>query len=132
MFVEDRRFGCVTASEGGYVLAIDPDTEVAPDVGSIRAARFPAGFSKRGLIEGAPDLAVEVISPSDSPADALRKQALCEREKVPLVWWADQEAQTLTVLKRGASARVLTREGTLDGGEVLPGFTLDLEAIFRE
>jgi Uma2 family endonuclease len=77
-------------------------------------------------------LAVEVISPSDKRADIAQKQSLYAKAGVPLVWWVDPERREVTVYRLGQTPEVIEATGVLDGGDVLPGFTLELRAIFRD
>jgi len=122
--------GHVSTAEGGFILGRNPDTVIAPDVGFFRSGRFPGELPDRGFYPMPPDLAVEVISPSDSRALITRKQELYDRASVPMVWWVDPESQTVTVHRPGHEPQVLDSSGTLDGGEVLPGFSLPVERIF--
>lgn len=77
-----------------------------------------------------PDLAVEVISPTDRKADIRHKQALYTKAEVPLVWWVDPERKTVTVYRFGQELEVVDAARMLEGGDVLPGFTLQVEKIF--
>jgi Uma2 family endonuclease len=131
-FVVEHGLGYVTNSDGGYILNQDPATVVAPDVGFFRGNRFPGGVPERGFYPLPPDLAVEVISPSDRKADIAQKQALYRRAGVPLIWWVDPRRRTVTVYRPDREPEVVDESGTLEGGDVLPGFTLDLETIFRD
>ncbi len=79
-----------------------------------------------------PDLAVEVISPTDRKSDIAAKQELYRRAGVPLVWWVDPERKTVTVYRLGQAPEVVEATGALDGGDVLPGFTLDVQTIYRD
>ncbi|MGD9714505.1 MAG: Uma2 family endonuclease [Thermomicrobiales bacterium] len=129
-YAETQNPGLFTNAEGGFVLSRNPNTVVAPDIGFVKGERLPAGLPS-SFIEGCPDLAVEVISPTDGPADIARKQALYARAGVPLVWWVDPEARTVTIHRPGQPPAVIDEKGTLDGGDVLPGFSLAVERIFR-
>ncbi len=71
--VKKRRLGRLYSSDTGFVLREDPDIVRSPDVSFVRKERFPLPVTSRGFIRGAPDLAVEVRSPSQSPADLSRK-----------------------------------------------------------
>jgi Uma2 family endonuclease len=129
-FVKARRLGYVTGADGGYVLSNNPHTVVAPDVGFYRRDRYPGGVPERGYYPMPPDLAVEVISPTDERADMRQKQELYARAGVPLIWWVDPEARTVTVHQPGHEPKVLDASQTLDGADVLPGFSLPVEHIF--
>jgi Uma2 family endonuclease len=129
-FVLEHRLGYATNADGGYILSSNPHTVVVPDVGFYRRDRFPGGMPERGFYPMPPDLAVEVISPTDERADMRQKQELYARAGVPLVWWVDPEARTVTVHQPGHEPRVLDASQTLDGGDVLPGFSLPVERIF--
>lgn len=125
-----QRLGHMTGSDGGYILEENPQTVVSPDFGFVRKERLPHGFSARGFCPTSPDLAVEVISPTDQKSDIAKKQELYRRAGVPLVWWVDPERRTVTVHWIGQEPEVLDVSSTLDGGDVLPGFTLAVEEIF--
>ena len=60
------------------------------------------------------------------------KQALYAKAGVPLVWWVDPERKIVTVYRLGQEVEVIDATGMLDGGEVLPGFALELPTIFRD
>ncbi|HET9662477.1 MAG TPA: Uma2 family endonuclease [Thermomicrobiales bacterium] len=130
--VDDQQLGYVTGSSGGYILNQHPATVVAPDAGFVRGDRFPAGIPDRGFCPAPPDLAVEVISPTDRKADIVQKQELYRRAGVPLVWWVDPDRKTVTVHRLGHEPEVVEATGVLDGGDVLPGFELNLRTIFRD
>jgi Uma2 family endonuclease len=130
-FVDEHDLGYVTVADGGYLLERNPDSVVAPDVAFVRGDRLAQGYPRRGYAPLRPDLAVEVRSPTDEPRHIRTKQALYERIGIPLAWWVDPDAQTVTVREPGQAPVVVDRTGVLDGGEVLPGFRLPLATIFR-
>ena len=68
-FVIEHELGCLTNADGGYILNHDPATVVAPDIGFGRGDRFPDGIPDRGFCPVPPDLAIEVISPTDTKAE---------------------------------------------------------------
>jgi Uma2 family endonuclease len=125
-FVLQHGLGHVTNADGGFILSSHPHTVVAPDIGFYRGEGPP----ERGFRPKPPDQAVEVISPTDERADIARKQELYTRAGVPLVWWVDPEARTVTVHHPGREPRVLEASQMLDGGKILPGFSLPIEHIF--
>jgi Uma2 family endonuclease len=67
-YVRTNNLGCVTGPHTGFVLARDPDTVRAPDISFVRQDRIPTPRPVK-YWDGAPDLAVEVLSPSDSATD---------------------------------------------------------------
>jgi Uma2 family endonuclease len=71
VYIMRDELGICGDADWGFKLASDPDIVRAPDVGFLRAARIPADGVPRGFWPGAPDLAVEVISPSDRMVDVL-------------------------------------------------------------
>jgi Uma2 family endonuclease len=130
-FVRERSLGVVFAAETGFLLRREPDTVRAPDVAFVRAARSPESESGEGFFPGAPDLAVEVVSPSDSFSEV--------EEKV--FQWLGAGAGAVLVLnpsRRNASLyrgkedfRLFTEGETLDLSFVVPGFSISVSAIFE-
>ena len=92
-------------------------------------ARLP-GPVLRGVLEGPPDLAVEVLSPNNRPAKVARKVADYLAHGVGLVWEVDTDARTITVHRPRALPHVLRGDGVLDGEEVLPGFHIGVADVF--
>lgn len=118
-YVLEHGLGYTSNAETGYILSTDPHTVVAPDVGFFRPDRYPDDFPERGYFPMPPDLAVEVISPTDRRADIARKQTLYARAAVPLVWWVDPEARTVTVHRPGQEPEVLDESMMLDRKSVV-------------
>jgi Uma2 family endonuclease len=78
----------------------------------------------------APDLAVEVLSPTDRMGDALAKISMYLQAGVQIVWLVDPSSQTVTVFQPDAAPATLRTGDTLDGGSVLPGFSLPVAEMF--
>jgi Uma2 family endonuclease len=97
----------------------------APDVSYYRARP-----QTRGIVRGAPDLAVEVLSPDEGSAAVQDKVAEYLAAGVPLVWVLDTAREAATVHRPGQPARVLGPEAVLTGEEVLPGFRLPLVELW--
>ncbi len=113
------------------ILQRDPDTLRAPDVGYFRRETLPGGQVPIGFFEGvAPDIAVEVISPSDRPGEVLAKAAEWLRGGAKLVWLVDPEDQRVLVLEPGHDIRALSMDDTLDAEPVLPGFAVPVRDLF--
>jgi Uma2 family endonuclease len=129
-FVDQRRLGQVVAAETGFTLFRDPDTVRAPDVGFIRQERLPDP-AQRGFAEIAPDLAVEVLSPGDSPGEVLAKVADWLRAGSTLVWVVDPIRRKARVYRAAGSESEIAEDGGLDGETVLPGFSCPLLKILQ-
>jgi Uma2 family endonuclease len=130
--VRERKLGYTTAAETGYILFKNPngkDTVRAPDVGFVAAHRLPKGLPS-SYIPCAPDLAVEVVSPNDSAAEIHDKVSDYLRYGTRMVWVFYPTSKS-GVAYTPDGAQVVDSDGTLDGGDVLPGFTLALKDIFE-
>ena len=83
-----------------------------------------------GYFEGAPDLAVEVLSPDDPQEDVRERVAEWLEAGALAVWVVDPRAHSVTVHESRAEPLVLGEANTLRGGRVLPGFELGVAEIF--
>ena len=101
----------------------------APDVAFVAAARAPAP-DLTGFFPGPPDLAVEVVSPTDRPADVEAKSREWLAAGCRMVWVVDPETATVAVYRPDGAVRVLRVPEVLDGGDVLAGLRLPLAEIF--
>jgi Uma2 family endonuclease len=128
-FAEPRGLGAVTGSETGFLIARDPDTVRAPDAAFVRAERLPPA-DPRGFFPGAPDLAVEVLSPSDRASEVSAKVRDWLEAGAGAVWVIDPENETVTVYRTPGEAAILGISDTLPGGDVLPGFAVPVREIF--
>ena len=128
-FVEAHGLGVVGA-EGGFRLRRDPDTVLAPDVAYVRQERLPPPGQRAGFPDLAPDLVVEVLSPSNTPAEVARKVAIYLAAGTELVWVVDRPRQSVTVHRAGRPQRTLGLGDVLEGEDVLPGFGLPLAELF--
>lgn len=129
-FVEPRQMGTILASDVGFLLERDPDTVREPDVAFISARRLPLDQDVPGYFEGPPDLAVEIASPSDRPRQLFDKARMWISFGVPLVWTVDPQARTLEVHQPNQPQISLSSDDTLDGGQILPGFSCAVRDIF--
>jgi Uma2 family endonuclease len=129
--VEGRGNGEVVAGEVGFVLNLpyDPERVRAPDVAFISTARLPEGQLPRGFVRGAPDLVVEVLSPSDDPVDLQQKMRDWLEGGARLVWLVAPDAKTATAYRADGSARLLRERESLDGEGVLPGLQIPLAEV---
>lgn len=131
VFCEGRIDCELFIADGGFVLGRNPDTLIAPDVALAMAERLKDVERPQGAIPIAPDLAVEVKSPTNTTAELIRKVGLYLAGGTKLVWLVRPVEQTVTVFQSDAAERVLGFDDTLDGGELLPGFALPLNVLFR-
>jgi Uma2 family endonuclease len=132
-FVELHGGGAVVAGDVGFVLALpnDPERIRAPDVAFVSTERLPDGRLPESFLRGAPDLAVEVLSPSDDPMEIQQKVSDYLTAGGRLVWVVAPRARTVTVYRRDGSARLLSESEALDGDDVLAGFVLSLRDLFQ-
>jgi Uma2 family endonuclease len=128
-FVTPRGLGFVVSAEAGFQIAHDPDTVRAPDVAFVRAERIPPGGVK-GFFQGVPDIAVEVVSPNDRASEVIAKSQDWLQAGCQMVWVVDPQTRTVSVYRSRSEISVLTAEETLSGGDVLPGFSVPVAAIF--
>jgi Uma2 family endonuclease len=126
-FVEQKALGIVL-TEVGFVLARNPDTVRAPDVAFVRAERATEPIA--GYFEGAPDLAVEILSPDDRPGCVHDKVAEWLEAGTRVVWVVDPHAQTVTVHRPRGKPQVLGDADLLRGDGALNGFDVAVREIF--
>lgn len=104
-----------------------------PDVVFISGARLTSGDArKRGAFRGAPDLAIEIVSPGQSVSWFDEKVAFYLAHGVRLVWIVDPYREVVRVRAPHRDPFTLRTGDTLDGGDVLPGFTLALSEVWAE
>jgi Uma2 family endonuclease len=120
----------VVLTEVGFTLRSQPDTVRAPDVAFLRQAKIPSA-GPRGFWNGPPDLAVEVLSPDDRPADVLRKVDEYLTRGSELVLVVDTDQKTITVHRPSISQATLTSDQILDIGDVVSGFHCRVRDIFE-
>ena len=132
-YVETHGGGEVVVGDVGFVLHLpdDPERVRAPDVAFVATERLPDGRVPQGFLAGAPDLAVEVLSPTDNPVDVQRKVRDYLEGGAGLVWVVAPAARSATAYRPDGSARFLREHEALDGADVLPGLTIRLSDLFR-
>jgi Uma2 family endonuclease len=128
--VDQHRLGVIFGADTGFKLASDPDTVRAPGVAFVARKRIPPEGIPTTYWRGAPDLAVEVLSPTDVRSEVDEKIEEYLKSGVALVWFVEPSPRRVTVHRRNAPPHVLGESDTLDGGDVLPGFRFPLSKLF--
>jgi Uma2 family endonuclease len=128
--LEQHNVGEVFLAETGFLLAREPDTVRAPDIALIRKERLQGKQPEAAFWPGAPDLAVEVVSPDDSPREIDDKAKAWLAAGSLAVWVVDPVARTVAVYRSATDVQVLTEGDELTGGDVLPGFRCQLRGLF--
>ncbi len=132
-FVKQNKLGKVFAAETAFRLQSDPDTVRGPDIGFVSANRIPTGEAdRRKAFPGAPDLAVEVISPNDVYTKVRKKIDEYLKAGTKLVWIVDPSVKEVEVWRADRSRAWLTETDVLDGETVLPGFQLTVRDLFLQ
>ena len=127
--VRQHDLGVITGAETGFSIERDPDTVRAPDVGFVKKDRVPEA-RVRAFYPGAPDLAVEVVSPDDRKREVLAKVQNWLETGCAVVWVVNPDERSLTAYRlrnqkvEGAECEALT------GDELVPGFKLPADEIF--
>ena len=129
-YVWENELGEVFAAETGFILRRDPDTVLAPDAAFVAREGLPAGELPPGYLEMVPDLAVEVVSPGDSAREVREKVADWMRAGVRLLWAIDPATRSVTVYRSPDDFSVLSEDDTLEGGQVIPGFSANINDLF--
>lgn len=131
-FVRKHKLGEVYAAETGYLLEKNPDLIRCPDVSFVRAT-VASKHDEDDYYEHAPDLAVEVLSPSDRPEKVKEKVQAWLTGGAKEVWVVDPEARTLAVYSPRGRASVWRADEAFHSEAVVPGFKIaPLGRLFRK
>lgn len=129
--VEAHGLGWVFADGVGYLLLELPRTVRCPDASFVRANRVPAEGIGPGFLRLAPDLAVEVLSPSESASELEEKLDDYRACGTSLIWVVDPVRRTVMIVASDAPVRWLREGDMLDGGTVVPGFSCEVAELFK-
>jgi len=129
-YATERGLG-ITVTESGFVLSVDPPTVRGPDVAFIATRDSPPEEDLAGFWPIAPDLAVEIVSPSNRAAEIREKVLEYLASGTRLVWVVDPATRSVAVYRSRADIRLLTEGDALEGGDVLPGFRLAVRELFE-
>lgn len=129
-FVEQHDLGELYVGDVGFVLRRNPDTVRAPDLAFIRKARVPP-TEPDTFCEVIPDLAVEILSPSDRWASVERKVAEYLAAGVGTVWVIDPAGRTARIYRQDQPPQMLTETDSLLEDPLFPSLRLDLATLLR-
>jgi len=129
--VRRDRLGHVFGDGVGYVLTRIPHTVRAPDASFVRSDRLPPNGVEPGPLKFAPDLAVEVLSPSETASSLEEKLHDYTVAGTPLIWVVDPERRAVMTVAAEAPVRWLFEGDVLDGGTVIPGFSCAVDVVFE-
>lgn len=130
LFVDRQALGEVFTADTGFVLFEEPPTVRAPDVAFVSRDRLPPPRESIGFGRLAPDLAVEIVSPSNTALEILEKTEDYLDAGTRLVWVVEPRRRSITVYRSRKEIRLLGEDDTLEGYDVLPGFTLPVAEVF--
>jgi Uma2 family endonuclease len=130
-FVVSHKLGFIVSGDVGFHIERDPDTVRAPDVAFVRADRIPPG-GMTGFFPGAPDLAVEILSPNDRASEVQAKVDAWLAAGCPMVWVVDPQNRVLHCHSRDSNTvSILTPKDTLTAEVLFPGFSVPLTELFQ-
>ena len=129
-YVRSKKLGVCFGAETGFKIASDPDTVRAPDVAFIRRERIPESGIPKKFWPGAPDLAVEVLSPGDTRREVDEKVEDWLESGAQAVWVINPRRRSVSVYRSMTDVARLSEGDELDGGDVVPGFRCKVSEIF--
>lgn len=130
-FLNRYPLGFVLSGTG--MVRVDPSQVRLPDVSFFLWSRFPNRIlPAEQILDFVPDLAVEILSPSNTAKEMARKRREYFDGGAKLVWEVDPEKRTVHIFTTPDQATIVDENGVLDGGEVLPGFSLTVREWFAK
>ena len=130
-FARAQDLGVVMAGEVGVFTNRDPDTVRAPDVLFLPHERDAARTRRDGFLDVAPELVVEILSPTDRPVEVQRKLREYFAAGVRVVWVVDPAERAVRVHDGHGAPRRFAAGDVLRGGTVLPGLELPVDEVFE-
>lgn len=131
LFVKQNKLGRVAGSSLGCWM--NNGNVRSPDVSFVSTRRLKElGQDARHFLKGAPDLAVEILSPSNTITSMKEKSVEYFESGSKLVWVVNPDDRTILLLRADGSERLLTVTNSLDGEDVIPGFSLQVAELFED
>jgi Uma2 family endonuclease len=128
-YVRARKSGKAFGAETGFLIERSPDTVLGADCAFVRQERLKEVRTIRGYCGAHPDLAVEVISPSDTKKEVMEKALRWLKAGVSVVWVFDPDSKQVTVYQ-GGDVAILSLGQDLTAETLLPGFSVKLSQVF--
>ena len=129
-FVKANNLGASYAAETGFLITRNPDTVRAPDAAYVRKERLEAAGAIKSFWVGAPDLAVEVVSPGDTVREVEEKVAEWLEAGALMVWIVSPRLRTVTSYRSLTEIVTFTEKDQLKADDILPGFQIDVRELF--
>lgn len=129
-FADDQGLGAVFPQDAGFKIQTEPDTVRGPDAAFVARERLEQ-VPARGYLPLAPDLVAEVVSPGDSRGEVIEKIGQWLRAGTRLAWVIDPERRQAQVYRAEGGVSIVGPGDALDGEDVLPGFSLPLDALLE-
>ena len=129
--VESNRLGTMLIAETGFVLGLDPDHVRVPDAAFVRQERVDAAADVAGFFPGAPDIAIEVISPSDLYTEVEEKVADYLAAGTLAVIVVNPRRRTVRVHRSLSGTVELTESDTLEVSDIVPGWQMPVKDMFE-
>jgi Uma2 family endonuclease len=130
-WVRSTRSGIVATNNTGIITERSPDTVRCPDVLYLSRERLPAGVVSSGVLEIAPDLVIDVLSPNDVWKGVLERITEYFAAGVREVWVIDPEETAVHVFRPDVMPRKLSNVDVLESPDVLPGFSCQVAQFFE-
>jgi Uma2 family endonuclease len=129
-FVSRHKLGMMFGAETGFKLTTNPDTVRAPDAAFVSNANIPADLSERGYWPGAPDLAVEVVSPNDTSGKVDEKIEAWLAAGCTSLWIVDPRLETVTIYHSLTDVTIKAAGDVIENEPLLPGFSCKVDELF--
>jgi Uma2 family endonuclease len=129
-FVQEHDLGELFGAETGFLVETDPDTVLGTDAAFVSRERLAQVETFEKFFPFAPDLAIEVLSPSNTVQEIDEKIHFYFAAGSRAVWVFNPKRRTVAVYRSPFDVRILSEQETLEGGDVLPQFNLDLAKLF--
>ena len=130
-YAKANRLGKSYIADTGYILATDPDHVLAPDFAFISNERLREIGESDGFAQGAPDVAVEVISPNDRYTEVEEKVEDWLNAGCRAVIVVNPRRRTVNLHRSPTEVTILTESDTLELGDIVPGWRMPVEDIFE-